>query len=245
LLFPQKSLGVSKLHIYANKPDGITKSLLVAKNMSNPVDVSVQKIIRAAKKVLRNGRKALACVKEAESDYKDGTLPSGRTISDYHRYVREQMFVKLKGTIGADCDDADADDDAIGSEDVEKDDQSGIQSINPEEMPEAYYFSGMIAFFLWDHITEDPNQECYRSKQLQTGDSVPEEKGFHSRRQIKKKAARAKSKQRDIGAATRGWPFKRGATLSQQIEIAKLRAARTFEERCTLDNDCTIALMSI
>jgi hypothetical protein len=77
--------------------------------MSNPVDdVSVQTIIRAAKEVLRNGRKALACVKEAEGDYKDGTLPSGRTISDYHRYVRERMFVKLKGTIGADCDDADA-----------------------------------------------------------------------------------------------------------------------------------------
>ncbi len=40
-------------------------------------------------------------------------------------------------------------------------------------------------------------------------------------------------------------PFKRGATLSQQIEIAKLQAARTFEERRTLDNDYTIALMSI
>ncbi len=79
-----KSLG-GKLHIYANKPDGITKSLLTAKNMSNPVDVSVQTIMRAAKEVLQNGRKALACVKEAESDYKDGTLPSGRTIYDYHR----------------------------------------------------------------------------------------------------------------------------------------------------------------
>ncbi len=33
--------------------------------------------------------------------------------------------------------------------------------------------------------------------------------------------------------------------LSQQIEIAKLQAARTFEERRTLDNDYTIALMSI
>jgi hypothetical protein len=70
------------------------------------------------------------------------------------------MFVKLKGTIGADCDDADADDNAIGSEDVEKDDQTGIQSISPEEMPKDY-FSGMIAFFLWGHIIEDPNQECY------------------------------------------------------------------------------------
>ena len=93
--------------------------------MSNPVDVSVQTIMRATKEVLRNGSKLLACVKGAESDYKDGTLPSGRTISDYHRYVREWMFMKLNGTIGADSDDADADDDAIGSDNVEKDDQLG------------------------------------------------------------------------------------------------------------------------
>ncbi len=75
-----------KLNIYANKPNGITKPLLIAKDdMSNPIDVSVQTIMRAAKEVLRNGRKALACVKEAESDYKGGTLPSGgRTISEYH-----------------------------------------------------------------------------------------------------------------------------------------------------------------
>ena len=242
--FPQKSSG-GKLHIYANKPDGITKSLLIAKNLSNPVDVSVQTIMRAAKEVVRNGRKALACVKEAKSDYKDGTLPSGRTISDYHRYVRERMFVKLKGTSGADYDDADADDDGVGSGDVEKDDQNGNQPINPDEMPEDYYFSGMIAFFLWGYIIEDPNQECYRSKQFQIGDSAPEEKGLHSRRQIKKEAARAESKQRDIGAATPGSPFKRGASLSQQIEIAKLHAARSFEAKRTLDNEYTIALQSI
>ncbi len=211
--FPQKSLG-GKLHIYANKPDGITKALLTAKNMSNPVNVSVQTIMRAAKEVLQNGRKALACVKEAKSDYKDGTLPSGQTISDYHRYVRERMFVKLKGTIGADCDNADADDEAIGSEDVENDDQTGNQSINPEEMPEDYCFTGMFASFLWGHIIEDPNQECYRSKQFQIGNSAPEEKWFHSRRQIKKEAVRAKSKQRDIGAATPGLPFKRGKAVT-------------------------------
>ncbi len=116
--------------------------------MSNPVDVSVQTIMQAAKEVLRKGRKALACVKEAESDYKDGTLPSGSTISDYHCYVRERMFVKLKGTNGADCDDADADDDVFGLVDAEKHDQNGDQSINPDEMPEDYYFSGMIAFFM-------------------------------------------------------------------------------------------------
>ena len=62
---------------------------------------------------------------------------------------------------------------------------------------------------------------------------------------MKKETARAKSKQRDIGAATPGLPFKQGATLSQQIEIAKLQAAKTFKERRTLYNDNAIALVSI
>ena len=110
--------------------------------------------MRAAKEVLQNGRKALAGVKESKSDYKDGILPSGWTMPDYHWYVREWMFVKLKGTNGADCDNSDADD------------QTGIQSINPEEMPGDYYFSGMIAFFLWGHIIENHNQECFRLKKL-------------------------------------------------------------------------------
>ena len=72
--FPQKSSG-GKLAIYANKPDGITKALLIAKNLRNPVDESVSTITRRAKEVLRNGRKALACAKDSESDYKDGSLP--------------------------------------------------------------------------------------------------------------------------------------------------------------------------
>jgi hypothetical protein len=76
LFVPQKSSG-GKLAIYANRPDGITKSLLISKNFTNPVDVSVHTMMRGAKEVLRNGRKALACAKDAESDYKDGTLPCG------------------------------------------------------------------------------------------------------------------------------------------------------------------------
>jgi hypothetical protein len=75
--FPQKPSG-GKLAIFANKADGITKELLVAKNLSNPVDVSVGTILRGAKEVTRNGRKALECAKAADSEYKDGKLPSGK-----------------------------------------------------------------------------------------------------------------------------------------------------------------------
>ncbi len=58
--------------------------------------------------MLRNERKALACAKGAHSEYKDGNLPSGKTIADYHRYIRECMFVKLRGSTGGEtCDEDD------------------------------------------------------------------------------------------------------------------------------------------
>ena len=59
-------------------------------------------------------------------------------------------------------------------------------------------------------------------------------------------AARAKSKQPDIGAATPGLPAcNRGTTLSQHIDIVRLQATSTFGERRTLDNEYRSALMSI
>jgi hypothetical protein len=65
--FPQKTSG-GKLEIFANKPDGITNTMLIAKNLSKPVYVSTDTIMRG-KEVLTNGRKALACAKDANSDY--------------------------------------------------------------------------------------------------------------------------------------------------------------------------------
>ena len=57
------------LSIYANKPDGITKSLLTSKNLTNPVDVWVLTMMRGAKEVLRNGKKVLACAKDSDKEY--------------------------------------------------------------------------------------------------------------------------------------------------------------------------------
>jgi hypothetical protein len=94
--FPQTTDG-GKISIYANMSNGITKGLLSAKSMKNPVDISTVTMMRGAKEVLRNGRKALACATDSDSDYKDGKLPSGRTLADYHKYIRQSMFVKLKG----------------------------------------------------------------------------------------------------------------------------------------------------
>jgi hypothetical protein len=105
--FPQKSSG-GKLTVLANKSDGITTLMfLVAKNFSNPVHVSDKTIMCGAKEVLRNGRKALACAKGVDSEYKDGNLPSGKTTADYHLYIRQCMYVKLRGSTGGENEDDD------------------------------------------------------------------------------------------------------------------------------------------
>ena len=52
-------------------------------------------------------------------------------------------------------------------------------------------------------------------------------------------------KERDTGAALPQSPFRRGTTVSQQIKIAKLRAVRSMEERRSLDNDYSTALVAI
>jgi hypothetical protein len=57
--------------------------MLVAKNLSNPVNVSVVTILRGTKEVMRNGRKALSCAKDAESKYKIGKLPPEKIVADY------------------------------------------------------------------------------------------------------------------------------------------------------------------
>lgn len=254
--FPQRTTG-GMLSIYANKPDGITKSLLTSKNLTNPVDVSVLTMMRGAKEVLRNGRKkALACAKDSDSEYKDGTLPSGKSIADYHRFIRERMYVCLRGanSVG---DDDEADDDVLSeTEDTptsrsstRRDDQQAFDNhqadiADADKMPEDWFFPGMLAFFLWGFIVENEEEcEVYKSKQFQIGDTTrPEEKGLNSQKQVRKECARAVKKERDTGAAQPQSPFRRGATLTQQIEMAKLHAARSMEERRVLDNDYETAL---
>ena len=51
----------------------------------------------------------IACAKDSDSEYKDGALPSGKTIDDYHRFIRERMYVCLEGSTVVGDDDADND----------------------------------------------------------------------------------------------------------------------------------------
>ncbi len=52
-------------------------------------------------------------------------------------------------------------------------------------------------------------------------------------------------KERDVAAALSQSPFRRGTTLTQQIEIANLQAVRSMEERRSLDIDYATALVAI
>jgi hypothetical protein len=142
------------------------------------------------RKVLRNGRKAFACAKDAESDYKDGTLPSGKTIDDYHRYIRKRMFVKLRGATGDDA----ADHEVLSDAETTKEDQQYSEqpdTLDSEKMPEDWSFSEMIAFFLWSYIVDDDKCAVYKSIQFQIGDTANEERGRSSRKQVKEECVRA------------------------------------------------------
>jgi hypothetical protein len=255
--FPQKSSG-GKLAIYANKSDGITTQALRAKTVGNPVGVSLITIMRGAKEVIKNGEKALACAKHSESEYRDGTLPSGKTLADYHKFIRQRMFVMLNGRTGDKKSSDKGDDDGKDSSESEKnrsgkgdkdvndisenerekdedDNDDEVMSVEDDDMPEDYYFLGMIAFFLWGFIVNDSDEE-YRSKQFQIDDTSSDQKGSNSRRQVRKETGNVASRERDAGAAA-GSPFKRGITMNQQIEIAKLQVATGIEERKSLDQE--------
>jgi hypothetical protein len=103
----------------------------------------------------------------------------------------------------------------------------------------------MIAFFLWGYIVDDDKCAVYKSKQFLIGDTAIEERGMSSRKQVKKECARAESKQTDSAAAAPQSPFRRGTMLTQQIDIAKLQAIRSIEERQKLDNKFSMALLNI
>jgi hypothetical protein len=235
--------------------------------------------MRAAKHVVKIGRKALAVATGAKSGYKDGTLPSGKTIADYHQFVCEQMYVMLNGTSGGatvakagsgDVDDpidvgADGSDDeggvgddvggdGHGKEDEIDPDRTSAKALDPADMPKDYMFDGMIAFFLWGHIVVDNDSgtsESYKSKQLQIGNSDAASSsagkwGQNSRPQVKKDAAIAASKDRDLGAAVGGGsPFRRGMTLTQQLEFVKLESILSIKERRSFEQQYATALSNM
>ena len=96
--------------IYVGK-DGIGRSLLTSKNLSNPQDISGETLYRHAKEVEANCKKALAVCMRSDSPWKgfDGHYPSGTTWFDYIEWIRREMYLVSNDTPTCDIIDADLD----------------------------------------------------------------------------------------------------------------------------------------
>ena len=86
-------------HIFVGK-EGIGRSLLTSKNLSNPQDISGETLYRHAKEVEANCKKALALCLQVDSPWKgfDGHYPSGKTWFDYIEWIRKEMYLVTNDT---------------------------------------------------------------------------------------------------------------------------------------------------
>ena len=72
--------------------------MLTRKNLSNPIDISAETLLRHAKDVEANAKKAFSICTADNSPYKDfnGTFSSGTTWENYIEWVRVEMFKLLE-----------------------------------------------------------------------------------------------------------------------------------------------------
>ena len=100
---------------------------------------------------MKNEKEALACAQDSQSEYRDRTLPSGKTLADYHKFIRQSMYVQLNGA-RAGGDDKERGNDAEfvsekekddGKENKENDDDNNFMPVEAVDMPEDYIFPRM------------------------------------------------------------------------------------------------------
>ena len=181
--------------------DGIDRSLLTRKNLKNCDDISAPVLLSKCEDVMKNCKKALSIVLSKDSPFKEGQLPpSGMNYFDYLQYVREKMYIMLKGrpvfvddneyavVQEDDDDDTPTTDGAATSTNAEEDNES-------DAMPETYVFRGFFAFALWGPIVPEGN-DIYKSRALTTGKG-PTERGKDGREQSRKRAKKSKDDIRD------------------------------------------------
>jgi hypothetical protein len=270
--FPQSTKG-GKISIYANMPEGINSALLCAKSVKNPVEITVRSMMRGAKEVIHNGHKALAFALDATSEYRNGTLPSNRTLEDYRKYIRQCMFVELKGRSGSLDGNGEDEDDVI---DIDDNSLNGNNKTNhpinndndfysnPNNMPDDYYFTGMIAFFLWGFITDDSVHPNHKSRHFQSKDSVSTAvtatttmnqasttcgaSTGNGRQPIRNENAITISKRNDITVPSKtiSSPFlKSEMSFEQQMEYIKLQNYLYIEELKCMENKFSAEIHTI
>ena len=195
---------------------GIDRSLLTRKNLKNCEDISAPVLLSKCEDVMKNCKKALSIVLSKDSPFKEGQLPpSGMNYFDYLQYVREKMYIMLKGKPVF----VDENEYAVVQQEEDDDDtptDGGATSTNTEEdnepdaMPETYIFRGFFAFALWGPIVPEGN-DIYKSRALTTGKG-PTERGKDGREQSRKRAKKSKDDIRDNDSSG-----DRGVASSKQV----------------------------
>ena len=156
--------------------NGISLPLLLQSKLnttaSNPDDnIKPRTLFTRAQEVVKNGKKALACVMAPDSPYKDyiktGNLPSGMNHDDYLQFVREKMYFVLNPS--KQCDDISANTSSRNttSSTTPDADNAGISGDNEAqqvvEAAKMFTFPGYIVFSLMGPIVEDFDMLCHRS----------------------------------------------------------------------------------
>ncbi|KAI2506296.1 hypothetical protein MHU86_8126 [Fragilaria crotonensis] len=184
--------------------NGISLPLLLQSKLhttaSNPDDhIKPRTLFTRAQEVVKNGKKALACVMAPDSPYKDyiktGNLPSGMTHDDYLQFVRERMYFVMNPSKQCDNISANASSRNTTSSTTDADiaappivdttmgsTTAGVsanlnnhdhnEALKVLEAAKAFTFPGYIVFTLMGPIVEDFDMLCHRSDLLMTSTPV-------------------------------------------------------------------------
>ena len=187
--------------------DGITKSIITRRNLSNMIDIKCDTLYRHAKEVEANCKKALSICLSEDSPYRayDGIWPSGTNQDDYLKWIRTQMFVLQTKLPVNDLVDKD---DKAKNKDNEDGENASLGEDSDEEkdidLGEEEYFKGFFAFALWGFIPPDGGDEYKSSLMATVVDTTSKAKRADGRAAIKSAEKKEKEHMKELEA--RGSP---------------------------------------
>lgn len=143
---------------------GITMAVLSSKRLSNRILLNPRQLWDFAKLVERNGKKALAILKQSEyaDTINNGNLPSGKSYEDYLLFLRREMYKELGGGVME-----------IGDDDNST--TSGTEVVE-DTMKDSYLFPGYMAFALWGPIIPDDMNSCHKAEAFFISDEAKDKK---------------------------------------------------------------------
>ena len=230
------------LHCIPNKRISVScgcidTALLTQKNLTNYVDISPLTLLRHAKDVEANFKKAYALCKRDDSPYRDfkGIYPSGHNRESYLEWIRDEM----NGEIGKIILEDKVDEDVVPEESKEEtkdeskeetkdgnDDEASNETNKGDAMKSAKtrnmndnYFKGYIAFSLWGFIPP-PGGEKLKSSLISAIEN-PKRAGNFAGGRLAKREKMEEEKRNKAESEYRGTPK---AILENQQQMDKIKA---------------------